>query len=179
MAPLAIVPGYGNSGQAHWQTLWMAHFPDSQRLAPASWTHPDCTDWVSALGRLLSAFPQPPIIVAHSLGCLAVAHGLNQQPDLAGRISAAMLVAPPDPSGPYFPADAASFAPLPRGRLPCRSMVVASSDDAYGDVAHAEATAATWGAELVMAGPLGHINAASGLGIWSQGLILLHRLQAI
>ncbi|MEJ7805316.1 MAG: alpha/beta hydrolase, partial [Telluria sp.] len=33
-----------------------------------------------------------------------------------------------------------------------------------------------WGCELVDAGPLGHINAESGLGDWSAGQYLLRRL---
>jgi len=33
-----------------------------------------------------------------------------------------------------------------------------------------------WGSRLVEAGPLGHINAASGLGEWRQGLRLYEEL---
>jgi predicted alpha/beta hydrolase family esterase len=52
-------------------------------------------------------------------------------------------------------------------------LMVASVDDPYGTPTYAAARAAAWGAELVQAGALGHINGSSGLGDWPWGRALL------
>ena len=49
-------------------------------------------------------------MVAHSLGCLALAHWMAAS---ALPVHAALLVAVPDPHGPAFPTEATGFAPLP------------------------------------------------------------------
>jgi predicted alpha/beta hydrolase family esterase len=60
--------------------------------------------------------------------------------------------------------------------LPFRSRVVASHDDPYGSFAFAQACARAWGSELADVGNAGHINAASGLGDWTAGRLLLASL---
>lgn len=171
MRELAIIPGIGNSGEAHWQTQWERTIPGTRRLSVADWDHPDLNDWITGVDRLVAAFEQPPILVAHSLGCLLVAHWAGRAP-----VAGALLVAPPDPSGPAFPAEAVSFAPAPRRPLPFPTIIVASSNDPYGSIDHAVGLASAWGADLAPAGALGHINGASGLGVWGWGQALLHRL---
>lgn len=57
--------------------------------------------------------------------------------------------------------------------LRCPSMVVASANDPYATVTSAGALAAAWGSDFRVAGALGHLNAASGIGEWSQGRRLL------
>jgi len=86
-------------------------------------------------------------------------------------------VAVPDPAGPAFPAEAEGFA-VTRQPLPFPSIVVASRNDPYADIAWSRTCATAWGSELVDIGDAGHINAASGLGEWPQGLALLQRLIA-
>ncbi|MBP7337751.1 alpha/beta hydrolase [Niveispirillum sp.] len=171
MRGLAIIPGIGNSGEAHWQTQWERKLPDTKRLSVTDWNQPDMDNWVTALDRLVAGFPQPPLLVAHSLGCLLVAHW-------AGRaaVAGALLVAPPDPTGPTFPLEAAAFGPIPQRALPFPAIVVASSNDPYGSLTHAEDVAKAWGADLVLAGALGHINGATNLGDWETGQNLLRRL---
>ncbi|MFV3130097.1 RBBP9/YdeN family alpha/beta hydrolase [Niveispirillum sp. KHB5.9] len=169
--PLAIIPGIGGSGEAHWQSHWQTGDPQTRRLDVPDWDRPDLGDWIAGLDRLVAGFMEPPLLVAHSLGCLLVAHWAGRAP-----VAGALLVAPPDPSGPIFPAEAAGFGPVPRRPLPFPAIVVASSDDPYGSMAHAEGLAAAWEAELVMAGALGHINGASGLGDWVWGRQVLGRL---
>lgn len=120
----------------------------------------------------MAGFSEPPLLVAHSLGCLLVAHWAGRVP-----VAGALLVAPPDPNDPAFPAKAASFAPAPRRALPIPAIIVASSNDPYGSVDHAVALASAWGTDLAPAGALGHINGASGLGEWEWCLQLLQRLQ--
>ena len=54
--------------------------------------------------------------------------------------------------------------------------VVASDDDPWIHPDRAASLAAAWGSHFVSAGPVGHINAASGLGWWEEGQELLDRV---
>jgi uncharacterized protein len=172
--PVLVVPGIGNSGPLHWQSVWQAAHPDWQRLAVEDWDYVVCDDWVSALERQLTANGRETVIVAHSLGCLAVVHWAARY---ARKIRGALLVAVPDPASPAFPRVAASgFAPLPSERLPVPTTVVSSANDPYGSVDHARACAAAWGSELVEVGAKGHLNADSNLGNWPEGFRLLERM---
>ncbi len=65
---------------------------------------------------------------------------------------------------------------MPLAPLPFPSIVVASTDDEYLDLARAEQFAAAWGSRLEVAGALGHINSASNLGSWPQGFAWLREL---
>jgi predicted alpha/beta hydrolase family esterase len=166
-----IVPGIDGSGTEHWQTQWeRALGSRAVRIAPASWSEPDAADW---LGALDAAAPEGAVLVAHSLGCLAAASWLVERGGAAG----AFLVAPPDPDGPHFPSTAATFT-VPRSPLGVPAVVVASSDDPYADTDWSAALAAAWGAAFVDAGPLGHVNAASGIGAWAAGRNLLKAFTA-
>ncbi|WP_438853313.1 RBBP9/YdeN family alpha/beta hydrolase [Agromyces sp. M3QZ16-3] len=172
--PLVIVPGIGGSGPEHWQSRWEAALTGTTRIAPASWDEPELADWVAAIERSVAATPAPPVIVAHSLGCLAVAQWAFKADAASARIAGAILVAPPDPAGPVFPsaATAGGFT-LPAGPLGIHVTVLASSDDPYAELSWSAATAAAWGAGFVDLGARGHVNAASGLGEWPEGLQLL------
>ena len=66
---------------------------------------------------------------------------------------------------------------MPLERLPFPSIVVASTDDRYIDVATARRYAEGWGSRFVDVGPLGHINSDSGLGMWPAGRALLEQLR--
>lgn len=176
MPPIIMVPGICNSGPDHWQSHWQAQIRHTARIAPSDWYRPERNDWVAALTLAVTAAPSPPLLVAHSLGCLAVAHWAPQR--AARKIAGALLVAVPDPSARAFPAEAASFVDPPFGRLPFPAMIVASEDDPYATLAYAEERAAGWGTELVVIGRRGHINSASGLGDWPEGRTLLDRLAA-
>lgn len=171
MSRIVVVPGIGGSGEAHWQTLWEASDPRFVRFAPSSWDAPDLEDWLAALDRAVAASSEPPVLVAHSLGCLLLAHWWGRG---AGAARGAFLVATPDPDGPAFPvAEAASFRDPPEAKAPFPVLMIASADDPYGTPAHAVAWARTWGARLIDIGAAGHINAASGLGDWPRGKTLL------
>ncbi len=125
----------------------------------------------------MTASAAPPVLVAHSLGCLAVAHWALRADAAAARISSAFLVAPPDPAGPAFPGAAASGGfTCPTRPLGIPATVLASSDDPYSDLPRNAAVAASWGAGFVDLGPRGHVNAAGGLGEWPEGLQLLEDL---
>lgn len=168
-----ILPGIGNSGPEHWQTLWQSAQPSFERVEQRDWNNPLCSEWSGALEQSVAAAGPQTVLVAHSLACLVVAHwaGRSRQ-----RIKGALLVAVPDPDGAAFPREAIGFSPAPKNPLPFPSIVVASSNDPCGTMAHARACAAAWGSELVDIGPAGHINASSGLGRWQSGYSLLRRL---
>jgi predicted alpha/beta hydrolase family esterase len=170
-----ILPGIGGSGEAHWQTRWERADRSFQRFQPGNWDHPELEDWIAALDQAVAAQAEPPLLVAHSLACLLVAHwAARGGPAVRG----ALLVALPDPDGPAFPAEAASFREPPGAPLPFPALVIASTDDPYGSIGHAQQRAAAWRAGLVVPGALGHINGASGLGDWPLGLMLLEGFAA-
>lgn len=172
--PVFVVPGIGNSGPAHWQSRWQAAHPDWRRMEIPDWDDVECGEWVEAIERQIGALGEGTVIVAHSLGCLAVAHWAARH---APKIRGALLVAVPDPTAAAFPASSArGFTPLPDERLPFPSVIVASTDDPYGSADYARARAKAWGSEFVDAGARGHLNGESGLGDWDQGMRLLRAL---
>ena len=172
MRPVLLLPGIGDSGPAHWQSLWQSAHRHVTRVTQHDWDHPVRDDWVRALDEAVTQTTVPPILVAHSLGCLAVAHWAAQS---ARPCFAALLVAVPDPGGPAFPSAACGFAPLPASLPGRRVTVVSSSDDPYAASSYTEERAAAWGAEHISLGQRGHINAASGLGDWPEGWAIVNR----
>lgn len=172
-APVLVVPGIGGSGPRHWQTLWEQQYAQWRRVSQRDWDHPECGEWVAALDAAIAAVPRPPVFVAHSLGCLVVAHWASRSSNI---VRAAFLVALPDPDGPKFPAAAQGFNPVPLTRFSFPSLVVASTDDPFGSVDHARRCASAWGSEFVEIGLAGHINVESGHGEWPDGIEMLERL---
>jgi predicted alpha/beta hydrolase family esterase len=170
MTSYITLPGIGGSGEEHWQTRWERADSRFKRFQPPDWDKPDIEDWVAALERSTQAANGAPVIVAHSLACLLVAHWAHRS---SMRIAGAFLVSVPDPAGPKFPAEAASFANVPTIALPFPTLIVASENDAYGTIEFSRRRADEWRASLIVAGALGHINASSNLGDWPQGRALL------
>jgi predicted alpha/beta hydrolase family esterase len=171
-ARVLVLPGLGNSGPLHWQTLWEKEHGFS-RVEQRDWERPRYDDWAANLERAVAAAGPDTVLVAHSLACLLVARWARatQLP-----IKGALLVAPPDPDAITFPEDAIGFAPIEDAPLPFPAILVASSDDPYADIGFARACARIWGARFVDAGASGHINADSGFGAWEAGLELLRSL---
>lgn len=114
MTEIIHLPGIGNSGKLHWHTLWEDAESSISRFAPTSWDDPDLSNWIVALEVAVRAAQTSPILVAHSLACLLVAHW-HQVSDL--QIRGAMLVAVPDPASPAFPPQAISFAGAPEAKF--------------------------------------------------------------
>lgn len=167
---IIIVPGWRNSGATHWQSLWADSLPHAERVVQDDWLTPRREDWVRTLEAQILSRPEPAIIVAHSLGCIATSHVSTQA---AAHIQSALLVAPADPERRAHLAD---FAPVPYHRLPYRSVLVASSNDPYCPIRLAGAYARAWGSEFVRLQNAGHINVESGHGPWPLGLALLQSL---
>ena len=170
---IVIQPGWQDSGPQHWQSRWQILLPQALRVAHGNWLEPDPGIWRAGLDAALAATSRPALVVAHSLGCVAVARHVAH----GGRpIAGALLVAPADVERDDVSPLLRGFAPVPRVPLPFPAIVVASTDDPYCRPAQAQAYADAWGAELVWIERAGHINADSGFGDWPQGLELLARL---
>jgi serine hydrolase len=69
-----IIPGLGSSGPEHWQSLWESSHPEYRRVHQSDWECPRCADWVVNLDAAISAANQPAVLLAHSMGCIAVIH---------------------------------------------------------------------------------------------------------
>lgn len=179
-APLVLtVPGLGGSGPDHWQTIWERTRGDCDRVELGMWDNPRRNAWVTKLDGAIKSAPAPVILVAHSLGCLAVAWwaALEGQP-YGWPVAGALLVAPPDCAAADTPKTIGGFAPTPKVSLPFPSIVVASRNDGYATIERSHSMAKFWGSHFVDVGELGHINAESGLGHWLFGQRLLDRLIA-
>jgi len=176
-ASTLIVPGLGNSGPDHWQTLWEQELPDCRRVELGLWDRPHRNLWITKLGIAIRQAQRPVFIVAHSLGCHALAWWAQQEkPTYANKIAGALLVAPPELDSGTVDPKLLAFAPTPLGILPFPSIVVASGNDPYIDMNRARRLAFFWGSDFADAGHVGHINAESDLGQWDFGLFLLDRL---
>lgn len=171
---LLMLPGWHGSGDTHWQTRWEALQPDIVRVEQRDWVHPDPGSWVAALDAAVQAASRPVVLIAHSLGCITVAHWAQVT---GGRgVAAALLVAPADVEREQAVPSLRGFAPIPRHQLPFSSRVIASDNDPCCEADRAATLAQHWGSDLVSLPASGHINAASELGDWSLGQLLLHDL---
>lgn len=169
-----IIPGWKDSGPGHWQTLWADSLPHARRLSQRDWQNPERAEWVAALSAAVDEAVSPVLLIAHSLGCLVAA---SLPVALRARVAGALLVAPADVEQAGMPACLRDFAPVPRQPLPFQSVVVASDNDPYCELARARAFAQDWGSRFVTLHGAGHINADSGLGNWPPGLKLLGALR--
>ena len=168
-----ILPGIGNSGPVHWQSLWEAANPGFVRVQQRDWDNPVCEEWLAVLETYVAPVGANAVLVAHSLACVLVAHWAAKTKH---KVKGALLVAPPNPDGPNFPKEAVGFSPLPLKPFAFPSIVVASTDDPYGNVDFAKSCASAWGSRFVSVGAAGHINSKSSLGEWHEGFALFQQL---
>lgn len=174
MSPILLVPGYQNSGPGHWQSLWEGTLRSARRVEMPNWDFPHRADWVEALDDAVAVCgSEPPLLVGHSLGCLAIVHWAAGSPR---EVRGALLAVPPDVERPDTLAVLRGFGPIPRGTLPFPALVAASSDNPFMALDRARGLAADWGARFVDLGPCGHLNQASGHGEWPLGEALLQEL---
>ena len=172
-----LLPGWMNSDAAHWQSRWEAVYGWT-RVDQDDWVWPRRGDWMARLDEVVQSAAGPVVLVTHSLGAHLVAAWATHSQHTA-RVVGAMLVAPPDTERADLPANLFSWRRAPRQRLPFPSLMVISADDPYCAAARAVLMAADWGSTCVAIGARGHINGASGLSDWPQGLALLRTWSAI
>src|SRR5438477_6005226 len=72
--PVLVLPGHGDSGPQHWQSLWEAADPTCRRVIQRDWLNPSLDEWRETLDRAVGECDRPPVLLAHSLGCALVAH---------------------------------------------------------------------------------------------------------
>ncbi len=174
---ILIVPGLYNSNPGHWQSRWERQRADCQRVELGMWDNPHRNTWVNKLNHAIHQAERPVILVAHSLGCLAVAWWAEyEQPEDGNPVVGALLVAPPDVDRPGADPRLARFGACPRKPLPFPSFLAASEDDHYCKLRTSRMLARDWGCRFAFAGAVGHINADSGLGDWDFGKVLLEQL---
>jgi uncharacterized protein len=176
---LVIVPGLGDSGPQHWQTLWEKKY-HAARVRQDDPDAPTPESWSARLQEVIEATPGELVLVGHSCGVPNIVHWAKLyggHPSGAWeRVKGALLVSPTDVEDPAvaseYPA-VCEMAPLPMTELPFPALVIASENDPYSGFERAEAMAQAWGAELISAGEAGHINVPSGHGDWPDGEVLL------
>jgi predicted alpha/beta hydrolase family esterase len=167
MPPVIVVPGLGGSEDDHWQTHLERSFTGAIRVHQDDWNRPDLSRWLARLEECVEARPGS-ILVAHSLGCILVAHLADRRPDLS--VAAAVLVAPADVEACRDTLRTTrSFAPIPRRELPFHAVVVVSTNDPFMGCDRAFDLTRSWRAQFINAGAKGHINVASGFGRWRAG----------
>jgi uncharacterized protein len=177
---LVIVPGLGDSGPQHWQTLW-EHNYNAARVRQDHPEAPTPQSWSARLQEVIEATPGELVLVGHSCGALNIVHWADlygaHQSEGSERVKGALLVGPSDPeledTTRIYPA-LRNMAPLPMQPLPFPALVVASENDPYVTFERAEEMAEAWGADLISAGEAGHISFENGgFGPWEDGEVLL------
>lgn len=184
-ATVLIVPGLRDHVAQHWQTLLAAEWPGAEIVPPMGREDLDCARRVQAIEAAVSAMKGRVILVAHSGGCIMVAHWA-QTTMHAARIQGALLATPPDFEAPMpegYPSIEAlrvgGWLPVPRRPLPFQSLVALSENDPLGRLNAIQKLAHDWQAETVNLGQVGHLNPASGYGPWPQAKDLLTRFSEI
>jgi len=176
MPTVLIVPGLRDHVDAHWQTLLAASLQAAGQavrcVAPMGRAELDCAGRVDAIEQAAAAIEGPLIVVAHSAGCLMVAHWARRT---WRAVHGALLAAPPDFERPMpagYPSlaelDANGWLPVPRAPLPFPSIVAASRNDPLAATGRVAGLADDWGSRLVDVGAVGHLNPASGFGHWPR-----------
>lgn len=158
-----VIPGLRDSGPTHWQTWLQSHYRGAVRVEQDDWDAPDLRRWSARIGETLAAAratrrqPMRWVAVAHSFGCLALAHHLAEH-GAASPVGAALMVAPADPARfgvtPWLPSTALGL-PL---------TLIGSESDPWMPAPQAQAWADVWGAHFINLGDVGHINVDSGFG---------------
>ena len=177
MTPVLLLPGWQNSGPAHWQSCWQSSH-GYIRVEQHDWQRPLRGDWIARLEEVLLGQTEAAVLVAHSLGCIHIAawaaHSRNTH-----RVKAALLVAPPDVERDDIRQMLPSWFPVPQQRLTFPTVVISSDNDPFCALDRAVGFTNAWGSDFIPAGPHGHLNADSGLGDWPEAHARLTRLIAL
>lgn len=187
MPTILIVPGLRDRVDAHWQTLLesdlIARGRKVRSVAPLGRVDLDCASKVAAIEETAQSIEGPLIAVAHSGGCIMLAHWAKHT---GRRLVGALLATPPDfehELPPGYPTldelNANGWLPVPRAPLPFPSVTAASRNDPLARYERVQELASDWGSVLVDLGEVGHLNPASGYGPWPQAEALIDYLAAL
>ena len=182
---LLFVPGLRDHVEEHWQTLLANQLPNAVTVPPLEQDKLSCEARLDAIDQALAKIDGPVIIVAHSAGCMMIAHWAQRRTP-PSRVLGAVLAAPADVETPMpagYPTkdvlQANGWMPIPDQRLPFPSLLAASSNDPLTQLDRARRFAASWGSRLVELGPVGHLNPKSGHGPWPQAVELIEELETM
>ena len=181
-----IVPGLRDAVDDHWQTLLQRDLRKAARpvasVLPMGRENLSCSARVAEIERTAQSIEGPIVAVAHSGGCIMLAHWARRT---KRAVRGALLATPPDfekpmPEGyPTMEAlRAGGWLPVPRAPLPFRSIVAASRNDPLARLSRVAALASDWRSEIADLGFVGHLNPASGFGEWAGADPLIARLGA-
>lgn len=173
MTTVLLQPGIYNSGPAHWQSMWETQHANVWRVEQRDWDHPVCGEWVQTLDENVAACKSPPVLVAHSLGCLVAARWCASS---TRPLRGLLLVAVPNPAGPNFPEEAVGFEEVPESLGGRKPILVSSENDPYSSLEFTQKVVKWWSATHIPLGRVGHINSESGLGAWEDGWSLVRQL---
>jgi len=180
---LVLVPGLRGEVADHWQTRLAATRPDVRTVRPLGRTEPSLHARVSLLEQVVAQAPGPVVLVAHSAGCLVVAHWAIWY--RGSGVAGALLATPPTLATelpPEYPSirdlRGHGWLPIPRMPLPFPSIVAASENDPLANPVRLQSLARAWGSRVHELGPVGHLNPASGFGEWPGALPLVDELLA-
>jgi predicted alpha/beta hydrolase family esterase len=174
---ILIIPGTPARNPRHWPSVWEAQCSDCRSVDLGMWDDPHRNTWVNKLNIAIHRAERPVILVAHGLGCLAVAWWAEyEQPPYGNPVVGALLAAPPDVDRRSSDPRLARFGACPRKPLPFPAFLAASQDDPFCSLRTAQMLAGDWGCRFVFAGAAGHLDAQAGLGDWHFGKKLLTQL---
>ena len=183
---ILIVPGLRDHVDAHWQTILALELEASRRkvktVPPMGRDNLECATKVEAIEYMSQAIDGDVVVVAHSGGCVMVAHWAQRT---KRPVLGALLATPPDFERPMpegYPSiealTAGGWLPVPRAPLPFPSIVAASRNDPLGSYERVASLALGWGSRLVDLGEVGHLNPASGFGPWPRAEEFVRELSA-
>jgi uncharacterized protein len=187
---LVLVPGLRGDVPDHWQTRLAADRPDALPLPALGRGNASLLTRVIQLDAAVAQIEGPVVLVAHSAGVLVTVHWAARQASRFGSsvarthpVVGALLATPPalaTPLPPEYPSLSTlrdnGWLPIPEERLWFPSILAASSNDPLSDPDRVRGLAEAWGSRLVVLGPVGHLNPASGYGDWAGVQTLLTNL---
>ena len=171
---ILVVAGHEGSGDAHWQRRLITNLPAAKLVEQDDWLYGSLPKATARLVEAVVQAAKPVVFVAHSAGCILVAHAV---PELVAagvieKVRGAFLVSAPA-AGQLGASNGIDpiFNIIPMSALPFPTLLVASNNDPFATPEEQATLAKAWGAELVEAGAQGHINTASGHGPWPEGMM--------
>lgn len=165
------IPGWKNSREGHWQTIWEASDPSVfSRIQQDNWQHPTKEHWVPIIAQAIQQAGQDVLVTAHSIGVTAFIHAVHEY-EL--QVKGALLVTPSDPQHPDCPEELKNFQVIPNKKLPFHTILVASTNDTAIDFPKAVELAVDWQCTLQVLENAGHLTPKDGFGAWPEGKRLL------
>ena len=175
---ILVIAGYAGAaanGEPHWQQRMVSKLSTAKIVEQEDWFYGSLSKAVGALVAAVTATDKPVVFVAHSAGCILVAHAVAalREAGVIAQVKGAFLVAPrcQQELEKLEPKIDAEMVKVPRDPLPFVSIVIASSNDEFSTLEQSADIASAWGSDFVNAGAQGHINTASGHGPWPEGMM--------